>query len=130
MTETITSRQWVSALDGIPKLTFTSTSIPSPGPREVLVKINSVSLNFKDGETIEGQFKHHKSLELTGTIVPCSDAAGTILKIGSDVTRWKPGDRVLSVSYPDYLTGRITQENLKTSIGASGKGVSPSPNGE
>jgi hypothetical protein len=40
------------------------------------------------------------------------------------VSKWKTGDRVLSISYPDYLTGKITQELLKTSLGASGKGDS------
>ena len=70
------------------------------------MKIKSASLNYRDGETIEGQFNHHKAVELPETIVPCADAAGQIFEVGEGATKWKKGDRVLSVSYPDYLTGR------------------------
>lgn len=86
------------------------------------MKINSVSLNFKDGETIAGAFKHHKALDVHNTIVPCGDAAGEIKIVGEGVTLWKEGDRVLSIPYPDYLTGRVTLEHLKNSIGSSGNG--------
>jgi threonine dehydrogenase-like Zn-dependent dehydrogenase len=122
MQEFINSRQWESRLDGISNLKLTSTSIPLPGPGEVLVKINAVSLNYKDGETIEGLFNHHKAIEMPQTIVPCGDAAGEISQMGEGVTKWKKGDRVLSLPYPDYLTGKVTQEMLKSSIGSSGKG--------
>jgi NADPH:quinone reductase-like Zn-dependent oxidoreductase len=124
MPDTIKSRQWESALDGISNLKLIAAEIPLPGPGEVLVRINSVSLNYKDGETIEGQFKHHKAIELPETIVPCGDAAGGIWAAGEGVTRWKKGDRVLSIPYPAYKTGKITQEMLKSGIGGSGKGRS------
>ena len=120
MAQTIKSRQWESALDGISNLKLVEKPIPLPDPLEVLVKIHSVSLNFKDAETIEGLFS---SMSVRGAIVPCADAAGIILHVGPEVTKWKVGDRVLSVSYPEYLTGKITQEALKTGIGSTGKGV-------
>jgi hypothetical protein len=84
-------------------------------------KINLVSLNYKDGETIEGQFNHHKAVELPQTIVPRADAAGEVLEIGG-VTTWKKEDRVLSVSCLEYLTGKIKQEQLRDGIESSGKG--------
>jgi NADPH:quinone reductase-like Zn-dependent oxidoreductase len=123
MPETIKSRQWESALDGISNLKLVSAEVPRPGPGEVLVRINSVSLNYKDGETIEGQFKHHKAIDLPKTIIPCGDAAGEVWAVGKGVTRWKKGDRVLSVPYPAYKTGKITQEMLKSGIGGTGKGI-------
>jgi NADPH:quinone reductase-like Zn-dependent oxidoreductase len=122
MTGTIKSRQWESALDGISSLKLFTAEVPLPGPGEVLVRINSVSLNYKDGETIEGQFKHHKAIELPETIVPCGDAAGEVWIVEEGVTRWKKGDRVLSIPYPAYKTGKITQEMLKSGIGGTGKG--------
>lgn len=122
MAKTISSRQWESALDGISTLKSTKTNIPNPSAGEVLVKINSVSLNYKDGETIEGLFNHHKAVSLPQTIIPCADAAGEILEIGAAVTKWKKGDRVLSVSYPEYLAGKITEDQLRDGIESSGKG--------
>jgi NADPH:quinone reductase-like Zn-dependent oxidoreductase len=73
MVQMIKSRQWESSLDGISKLKLSETLIPLPARGEVLVKVNSVSLNYKDGETIEGQFKHHKAMDVAGSIVPCSE---------------------------------------------------------
>lgn len=125
MPKVTNSRQWESSLDGISRMKLVSIAIPLPGPREVLVKIKAVSLNYKDGETVEGLFNHHKAIEMPDTIVPCGDAAGEIFLLGEGVTRWKKGDRVLSLPYPDYLTGKITQQMLKTGIGSSGKGWSP-----
>lgn len=108
--------------NGNPNLTLVSNEVPLPGPGEVLVKINSVSLNYKDGETIEGQFKHHKAIEMHKTIVPCGDAAGEIWAVGDGVMRWKKGDRVLSTPYPTYKTGKITQKMLSSGISGTGKG--------
>jgi NADPH:quinone reductase-like Zn-dependent oxidoreductase len=131
MAKTISSQQWESALDGISNLKLATATIPFPSAGEVLVKINSVSLNYKDGETIEGLFNHHKAVSLPQTIIPCADSAGEILEIGEAVTKWKKGDRVLSVSYPEYLTGKITQEQLGGGIGSTGKGcpLHPSSSG-
>ncbi|RDW77098.1 quinone reductase [Coleophoma cylindrospora] len=122
------NQQWTSNLTGTSSLTLRTVPLPLPlpsclGPDEVLVKIHSVSLNFKDAETVNGQFTHHKSISLPDEIVPCSDAAGSIFRIGAQVRRWQVGDRVLSVGVPDFWTGVLTEELLRGGIGASGKGV-------
>jgi NADPH:quinone reductase-like Zn-dependent oxidoreductase len=121
MSKYFPSRQWESSLNGISNLKLTSKAIPLPGPGEVLVKIHTVSLNYKDGETIEGLFNHH-AVKTAKTIVPCGDAAGVVKYVGEGVRRWKEGNRVLSIPYPDYLTGRVTQDNLRNSMGTSGEG--------
>lgn len=43
-------KQWVSTQDGLGSLTLEEVHIPKPGDDEVLVKINAVSLNFRDTE--------------------------------------------------------------------------------
>jgi NADPH:quinone reductase-like Zn-dependent oxidoreductase len=119
----VMSRQWQSAMDGIENLKCVSVAVPMPGPGEILVKINSVSLNFKDGEVLNGQFKHHKAISLPQVVVPCNDAAGIVSQVGAGVTGWKKGDRVVAVPQPEYLTAPIRSEYLKTGIGGSGKGA-------
>lgn len=116
------STQWETDLDGIENLKLVKRTVPQPGPGRVLVKITSVSLNYKDGETINGFFKHHKSVKAPEHLVPCSDCAGVVIATGEGVTKWTIGDRVLSVSYPTYLTGQVTEAHLKTGIGASEHG--------
>lgn len=49
-----TNKQWVSKLDGVDKLEFTEGEVPVPKDGEVLVKIHTVSLNYRD---IEGTFR-------------------------------------------------------------------------
>ena len=124
MAET-TSRQWESDLDGIENLKLVTKSVPKPAKGQILVKVSTVALNYKDGETINGFFKHHQSIRAPDHLVPCSDCAGTVIAIGEGVERWHKGDRVLSVSYPIYLTGQISEEHLMSGVGASvhGNGV-------
>lgn len=43
-------KQWVSTQDGLENLSLEEVSIPEPREGEVLVKINAVSLNFRDTE--------------------------------------------------------------------------------
>jgi hypothetical protein len=43
-------KQWVTAQDGLDKLRLTTSSMPEPKDGEVLVKVNAVSLNYRDTE--------------------------------------------------------------------------------
>lgn len=117
------SQQWESDLDGIENLHFAKKTVPGPRKGQILVKISAVALNYKDGETINGLFKHHKSIKAPDHLVPCSDCSGTVVAVGDETTKWKKGDRVLSVSYPIYLTGQISEEHLASGVGASVHGT-------
>lgn len=54
--------QWVTRQDGLHNLKLVNASIPKPGPGEVLVKINSVALNYRDIEGMPSQLGEIKSL--------------------------------------------------------------------
>lgn len=45
-------KQWVSPLEGLDSLRQTETSMPAPGPDDVLVEVHAVSLNYRDVEGI------------------------------------------------------------------------------
>jgi NADPH:quinone reductase-like Zn-dependent oxidoreductase len=72
--------------------------IPRPGAGEVWV--NSISLNYNAGKTIEGLFNHHKAMDLQQTVFLYADAAGETFEIGGGVTMWMNGDRVCLVRIP------------------------------
>lgn len=116
------TKQWETDLDGIQNLKFVERSIAQPADDEILVKINAISLNYKDGETIEGLFKHHKSNQAPPHLVPCSDAAGKVIGVGKSIKKWKAGDRVLSTCYPTFRTGQIKPEHIARGIGGSQHG--------
>lgn len=114
--------------------------MPTPGPSEVLVEIRAVSLNYRDVEgksakdipcrvhahqfeVTKGEYKHHKTAEQDATIVPCSDMCGVVTQVGSDVTKWTVGDRVLSTFLPDHQTGQVTEKELGRSLGLPQDGV-------
>lgn len=48
---------------------------------------------------------------------------GVVLKVGSDVTQWTVGDRVLSTFLPEHQTGQVTEQMLAGSLGLPLKGV-------
>ena len=44
--------------------------------------------------------------------VPLSDAAGEIVEIGNEVTKWKSGDQVMSMCFPNWVSGAPKYELL------------------
>lgn len=54
-------KQWVTTQKGLDDLKLTSAPLPEPGVGEVLVKVNAVSLNFRD---TEGMPRSHEMLAL------------------------------------------------------------------
>ena len=63
---------------------------PEPGADEVLVDVKAGALNHLDVWTRRGL----PGIDLEMPHVPGSDAAGEVVSVGEDVTRFSPGDRV------------------------------------
>ncbi len=74
--------------------------IPEPGPGQVLIRVETVGVNFIEIYFRKGIYK------ATMPLVPGSEAAGTVEELGPGVTGFKPGDAVASVSvlgsYAEY----------------------------
>lgn len=71
--------------------------MPEPGEGQVLVKIEAAGVNPVDTYLRSGSYANPPKLPYT----PGKDAAGVVEKVGSNITRLKPGDRV-------YTAGSIT----------------------
>lgn len=93
---------------------------PQPGPQDVLLRVGAISLNFRDFSISRGTYAFGT---LSLPIVPGSDAAGTVVAAGSEVSRFKPGDRVAPIFFPKWLEGRVTRAATETTLGAGGTGT-------
>ena len=69
---------------------------------EVRVRVNAVALNYRDKMVIEGTMP----IPLSFPFTPASDMAGVVDSIGEGVTRFKPGARVISTFFPEWIDGK------------------------
>lgn len=98
---------------GLDNLRLVERPAPEPGPAEVLVRLEAVSLNSRDLQMIEGAYNPRQPLPL----VPCSDGAGVIEAIGEEVDGLETGDRVATMMTPTWVGGAPRREMIRTTLG-------------
>jgi NADPH:quinone reductase-like Zn-dependent oxidoreductase len=81
-------------------LQYTDAPEPVPGPRDVLVRVRACALNRLDLWVRQGL----PGVPIPLPHIPGSDVAGEIAQVGRDVTRVKPGEKV--VLAPGVTCGR------------------------
>lgn len=92
---------------------------PEPGPGEILVRTHAVSLNYRDKAILDGSYPVLPDFPMT----PASDLAGEVVSVGTRVTSFKAGDRVLSVFKPLWIDGVPTTETYNATLGSPLPGV-------
>ena len=95
-------KAWLLKDFGLKNLQLGEAVTPKPKAGELLVKVGAVSLNFRDKAIVDGIYEPHM---VPKPLIPVSDAAGTVVAVGGDVTRFKVGDRVNSHLYSRWLDG-------------------------
>lgn len=95
-------RVWrlASSQGGALRLEKRDEQLPPIGPCDVLVRIEAVSLNYRDLLVSRGQLG-----KVRDGLVPLSDGAGRVVATGAEVTRWRDGDRVAPIFYRDWTGG-------------------------
>jgi NADPH2:quinone reductase len=68
---------------------------PEPGPGEVRVAVHAAGVNFADILMVAGKYQEKPAFPFT----PGMEAAGVVEAVGSNVTRFAPGDRVLTLPF-------------------------------
>jgi NADPH:quinone reductase-like Zn-dependent oxidoreductase len=94
-----TMKRWTIDEIGSSPLKLSEADVPAPKRGEILVKTSAVSLNYRDRLVLESGM----GLPLQFPFVPASDMAGVVEAIGDGVTRFKPGDRVISTFAPGWI---------------------------
>lgn len=76
--------------------------IPVPAKHEVLIKVHSVSLNYRDVGVALSLYP----FPVKDNVVPCSDAAGVIVEVGEGVKNVSKDDHVITTFDPTNLYGQ------------------------
>ena len=82
---------------------------------EVLVRMRAVSLNYRDMLMVQGVYTRAPK---AAAITPFSDGCGIVEAVGPGVTRVKPGDRVATMFFQNWISGPPTLEKLSSSLGS------------
>jgi len=90
----------LKAPGGLNNLALVDIGAVEPQHGEIRVRIHASSLNFHDYVVAIGL------LPVADGRVPMSDGAGVVEAVGPGVTRFQPGDRVMSCFFPYWADGR------------------------
>ena len=81
---------WMQMSDAATLLELREVTVPQPGPQQLLLRMHAASLNR--GEFVAGHGLHGAagSWKAIG-----GEGAGEVVAVGAEVTRFRPGDRVM-----------------------------------
>ena len=104
---------------GVENLVLADRPEPSPGAREVLVRLKAASLNYRDLMVVQGSYNP----KLKRPLVPLSDGVGVVETTGPGATRFRPGDRVAGCFFQRWIDGPHSTEKGRSALGGAIDGV-------
>jgi NADPH:quinone reductase-like Zn-dependent oxidoreductase len=112
-------RVWELTGAGLDQLKLAERPEAEPGEGDVVVRVRAASLNYRDWMIASGTYRTAARYP----IVPLSDGAGEIVAVGRKVTRWRPGDRVVTSFFSDWVDGAQTPAGAASALGGAVDGV-------
>lgn len=104
---------------GLENLKLADKPVPRPGPSEVLVRVSAVSLNYRDKLVVDGLYNPNMSFPTTQV----ADAVGEVVEIGKDVSRFKTGDRVITLYATKWADGDPAGDENTHTLGSTIQGA-------
>jgi NADPH:quinone reductase-like Zn-dependent oxidoreductase len=105
--------------NGFDQLALVDKPVPEPGEGEVLVRLKAATLNYRDLLTVKGGYGSRQKFPL----VPVSDGAGVVERVGPGVREFAPGDRVIGSFFESWLSGEPSQAKMRANLGGAVDGV-------
>lgn len=92
---------------GLERLTAVEIDDPGePQEDEILVRLNASSLNYHDYLVAIGK------IPAADGLIPLTDGAGIVEKIGEGVREFAVGDRVVSCFFPEWQNGEAVSSRI------------------
>lgn len=104
---------------GLEHLTVASIDAPEPGPAEVRVRMQAAAINYRDFMIAAGRYGGGREYPL----IPLSDGAGEVESVGSGVSQFQPGDRVMTVFWQDWESQPVRAGVRTRSTGSEAPGA-------
>lgn len=112
-------KAWQKQGVGLENLKQVEVETPKPGPNQILIQVKAVSLNFRDKSIMDGDYLPDL---MSKPFIPVSDAVGIVVSVGSEVTQFKVGDRVVSHLYTKWVDGAPSEDYAPTAVGGPNDG--------
>jgi len=100
-------------------LTRVERALAPLGPHDVRVRIRAVSLNYRDLNIARMAHRRPQGPKRIAT----SDGAGEVVEVGSSVTRFRGGERVAALFFPDWLDGELSAAHHARALGGTVDGM-------
>jgi NADPH:quinone reductase-like Zn-dependent oxidoreductase len=104
---------------GIDGLALVDKPVPEPGAGEMLVRLKAATLNYRDLITVKGGYGSRQKFPL----VPVSDGAGVVERVGPGVREFVSGDRVVGSFFESWIGGEPSEAKMRRALGGSVDGV-------
>ncbi|KAI3393738.1 hypothetical protein diail_3784 [Diaporthe ilicicola] len=116
-----TVKQWtVTSLEkGFDGLVYGDAPVPKVGENDVLVKVQGASLNYRDLIIPKGLYP----FPAKPPVAALSDGAGEVVEVGERVTRFKPGDKVVTLFNQGHQFGPVDLSSAASGLGGAVDGT-------
>lgn len=109
----------ITGTGGIESLRIADRPERQPGPGEVAVRMRGSSVNYRDlGNVLDPQGRGIQT-----PFIPNSDGAGDVEAVGPGVTRFSPGDKVITCFMQHWIDGTMTRAATDSALGGALEGV-------
>jgi NADPH:quinone reductase-like Zn-dependent oxidoreductase len=97
-------------------LTRVERPIPTPGPGEALIRVRYAGIAARDQGIVMQMFPVPPGPR-PATRIPLSEGSGDVVAVGAGETRIRPGDRVTSCHWANWVSGPWSQDNYVADVG-------------
>ena len=94
-----------------------TVAVPTPGPGQILVRVHAAGIDRGTEHVVSGNpylIRPMFGWRRPRQAIPGMDMAGTVVAVGSDVTRFSPGDEVVGVASGSFAEYAVAEESKMT----------------